>query len=164
MFSILKIYYEAVVKSMYKSLTILIFSLLPSRATNAFIYFTILSVMSKLRNEPIDDNTLCHKKIESLFNISFSNKVMVFPSYTADWFWTDDCLNNTITINSVEYTIRDIIKDEQLFNDHISRLKYVVDNFTNSIPYFFKVKLGLSDRKNEIIFKHNLTSLLKTTE
>lgn len=141
----------------YKGLTLLIFLLLPSKISHIFVNLSILAIIYEIRNMNFCVDKINIDKIHELLKITISDDILLLPNYTIHWFWDEDFLNTKTVIDNKEYTLREIIKDSELFFSHI---RTVLNMFINHLPGILKFKLGVSDIKNRLRIKHNLISIL----
>lgn len=148
---------NSVLSKFYKNLTLMLFFILPAKIANIFINLSILAIIYNIRNLTFCTDKINTNKIHDLLKISVSDDILLLPNYTIHWFWDENFLNTKTIVNSKEYTLRELIKDSELFFSHI---RLIIDMFINHLPNSLKIKLGMMKTKNRIIVKHNLMNIL----
>lgn len=141
----------------YKNLTLLLFFILPAKISNIFINLSIIAVICNIRNINLAAEKFNHNKIQKFLKITVSEEILLLPNYTIHWFWDENFLNTKIMINQQEYTLKEIIKDSNLFFSH---MRLVLDMFLNHVPSSLRFKLRLMDLRRRIMIKHNIMSVL----
>lgn len=148
---------KSLMNKFYKNLTLFLFFILPSKIANIFINLSILATIYDIRNINFCPDKINIDKIHSLLKVTVSEEILLLPSYTIHWFWDESFLNTTTVINSKEYTIKEIIRDSNLFFNH---MRLVIGIFLNHLPNSMKLKLGINDEMKRIEVKHNLMNIL----
>lgn len=141
----------------YKNLTLFLFFILPSKIANIFINLSIIAIIYDIRNISFSADKINADKVHNLLKITVSEEILLLPNYTIHWFWDEAFLNTTTVINSKTYTLKEVIKDSNLF---FSNMRFVIEMFINHLPQSMKLKLGMTNTKNRIIVKHNLMNIL----
>ena len=141
----------------YKNLTLFLFFILPSKIANIFINLSIIAIIYDIRNISFCTDKINTDKAHNLLKITVSEEILLLPSYTIHWFWDEDFLNTTTKINNQTYTLKEIIKDSNLFFSH---MRLVIEMFINHLPQTMKLKLGITNTKKRITVKHNLMNIL----
>lgn len=148
---------SSLLNKFYKNLTLFLFFILPSKIANIFINLSIIAIIYDIRNISFSADKINIDKVHNLLKITVSEEILLLPSYTIHWFWDENFLNTTTIINDKEYTLKEIIRDSQLFFSHI---RFVIEMFINHLPRTMRMKLGVSDIKKRIEVKHNLMNIL----
>lgn len=141
----------------YKNLTLFLFFILPSKIANIFINLSIIAIIYDIRNISFSTDKINTDKVHNLLKITVSEEILLLPNYTIHWFWDENFLNTTTTINNQIYTLKEIIKDSNLFFSH---MRLVIEMFINHLPQSMKLKLGVTNTKKRIMVKHNLINIL----
>lgn len=142
---------------LYKSLTLIIFFIMPKKISNLFINLSIMAAIYNVRNIDFCTDNFNTSKINVLLQVAISNDMLLLPHYTVNWFWDDDFLNSPIIINDDVLTLKNIIIDKELFFKHIS---LVVNSFIKHIPTSLIIKTNLDNMRNRLILKHNIVNIL----
>ena len=141
----------------YKHLTLALFFILPSRVAATFVSLSILALIYDLKKIDVKKKNFNEDKLNQLLKISFSEEIMVLPSYTLHWFWNENILNKTVEIDNQSMTLKDIIKNDNVL---YKNLRYVTDILLENIPKSLKIKLGLNQTKERLVVKHSVMNLL----
>jgi len=137
----------------YKYLTILIFFILPSRISYIFTSLSIVSIIFYLRGKSIDLDNIDKERIKEFLHITLKQEVILLPNYTLHWFWDKEFLEKQITIDGKKVTIKEAVKDDEIFNHH---KQYIIELFVNYLPKLLKLKLHLNTKLEHIRFKNNI--------
>ena len=157
MFTTLSARFNEFSVGLYKNLTLFLFFILPSKVANVFVSLSILALIYQIRRIDYRDKYIDSDKFKRLLRVSFNEEIMLLPSYTVNWFWKDDFLSNTLSIDGKQVTIRDAIAQDEVLFKH---LRQITEVLLENIPLSLKVKLRLNDVREKLVVKHNVMNLL----
>lgn len=138
-----------------KHFTLLIFFCLPRRVTSLFVELSISILLLKLRDSQFTD-FIQTEKLNQLLGRNYDNNFVALPEYTVKWFWTENYLNEEISLRTGTVTVK-----EALVNDDILKQNYdaMASRLIDNLPYLIKLKLNLFKGKGRMTLKHRLMSL-----
>lgn len=142
---------------LYKHMTLTLFFILPARVASTFVSLSILALIYDLKKVDVTRKNFNEDKLNQLLKISFSQEIMVLPSYTVHWFWNENILNKKVEIDNQSMTLKDIITNDNVL---YKNLRYVTDILLENIPKSLKIKLGLNQTKERLVVKHSVMNLL----
>ena len=157
MFAQLRCLLRGVMTWIYKHMTLTLFFILPTRVASTFVSLSILALIYDLKKVDVKKKNFNEDKLNQLLKMSFSEDIMVLPSYTVHWFWNDNILNKRMTIDNQSMTLKDVIQNDGILHKN---LRYVTDTLLENIPKSLKLKLNLAETKDRLVVKHNVMNLL----
>lgn len=137
----------------YKYLTILIFFFLPRRISYIFTSLSIISIIFYLRGKSIDLDNIDKERIKEFLYVTLKEEIILLPNYTLHWFWDKAFLEKQIIIDGKKLTIKEAIRDDEIFNHH---KQYIIELFVNHLPKLLRLKLNLDMKLEHIWFKNNI--------
>lgn len=138
-------------------MTLALFFILPTRVASTFVSLSILALIYDLKKIDISKKNYNEDKLNQLLKLSFSEEIMVLPSYTVHWFWNDNILNKRMIIDNQSLTLKDVIQNDNIL---YKNLRCVTDTLLENIPKSLKLKLNLAETKERLVVKHNVMNLL----
>ena len=138
-----------------KRLTLVLFVILPAKVANIFISLSIISLIFNVRNSKLSNETTTVERVGKMLKLHLDDSLLLLPEQTCSWYWNDALLESQLTTNTGSYTIRELIRDNQLFLQH---RHLVLNKLLDDLPKCLVAKLRLRHTPNKLAIKHNITS------
>lgn len=138
-----------------KRLTLVLFVVLPARVANIFISLSIISLIFNVRNSKLSSDTTTVERVSKMLKLHLDDSLLLLPEQTCSWYWNDELLASKLTAGNSTYTMRELIRDNQLFIQH---RHLVLNKLLDDLPKCLVAKLKLRHTPNKLAIKHNITS------
>lgn len=129
------------------------FLFLPKRVLKIYLALSFLAFISSVKNKPFSIQYLNKEKISYILDITLNDDILIIPTFTFNWTWNKNILEETIIYHDKQFKLKDFILDDRLFVHHTHAIANI---FTEKLPKIFKFKLNLKNKRIRTAFEHLL--------
>lgn len=141
----------------FKTVTLVVFFCLPQKLTKVFVSLSIVTMILKLRDRDLHNESNLLVRIEGLLKINLCESILVLPDQTLTWFWGPGVLGKRLQVGDKNMSLYEVLLDgPSLLHNRNQVLDLLLENLPRSIRY----KLKLSEVKNRLAVKHNIIGAL----
>lgn len=151
---------ELLKHKVFKTVTLVVFFCLPQKLTKVFVSLSIVTMILKLRDRDLHNESNLLVRIESLLKINLCESILVLPDQTLTWFWGPGVLGKRLQVGGKNMSLYEVLLDgPSLLHNRNQALDLLLNNLPRSIRY----KLKLSEVKSRLAVKHNIIGALMYT-
>lgn len=147
---------KAFIRTIGKYFTMFLFFILPKRVCRIFVEVSVYILFLSLRSKELKPNVDIDK-LNVLLERNYGSEFVELPSYTLSWFWPDNYLNQTIELEEGVYSFKEVIRDDKLVSNNISKITL---NIIRQLPRPMWFKLGLGDSESMSELRGNIERML----
>lgn len=141
----------------YKSITLLLFFILPVRVSRIFVSISVAALLIEMRSNLKVEEVFDVQKLNVALKTQYGSDVIALPLYTLDWFWGDSFKSSNILIKNQIVSFKEAVCNDEIFNSNkFVIIEHVIANLPSSLGY----KLNVENTRNRRLMKRDITSLV----
>lgn len=125
-----------------------------TKITYLFLEVALTALFVKTRNEGVDIDMV---KFFRLVQNDYDEDIVALPYHNVNLIWSNEFLDSSKTFRDGEYTIREVINNNELLENNLER---VIDSMLVNLPKLIKFRLGVSSEIKRSMVRDDIVDMI----